>query len=136
MREPGPLVGMGPEPQRRRRTGRPANPAGQGQYGRPANPSGQGQYGRPAPGAQGQYGRPANPAGQGQYAGLLGALIVERPDGLRFRIGSGFSNAQRARPPAIGSQVTYRYNGLTDSGTPRFARFLRERALVPPPDPR
>ena len=75
-------------------------------------------------------------AGQGQYAGLLGALIVERPDGLRFRIGSGLSNAQRARPPAIGSQVTYRYNGLTDNGTPRFARFLRERTLMPPPDPR
>jgi DNA ligase-1 len=74
--------------------------------------------------------------GQGKYAGLIGALIVERPDGLRFRIGSGFSDAQRAHPPALGSQVTYRYNGLTGNGTPRFARFLHVRELMPPPDPR
>ena len=74
--------------------------------------------------------------GQGKYAGLLGALVVERPDGLHFRIGSGFSDAQRARPPAIGSQVTYRYNGLTGNGTPRFARFLHVRTLMPPPDPK
>lgn len=75
-------------------------------------------------------------AGQGKYAGQLGALIVERPDGLRFRIGSGFSDLQRAHPPALGSYVTYRYNGLTERGTPRFARFLRVRHLLPPPDPK
>ena len=66
-------------------------------------------------------------AGQGRYAGMLGALVVARADGLRFRLGSGFSDAQRARPPSIGSQVTYRYNGLTANGVPRFARFLRVR---------
>lgn len=75
-------------------------------------------------------------AGQGKYAGMLGALIVVRPDGLRFRLGSGFSDAQRAQPPPIGSQVTYRYNGLTANGVPRFARFLRIRQVLPPPDPR
>ena len=74
-------------------------------------------------------------AGQGKYVGLLGALIVERPDGLRFRIGSGFSDAERAQPPPIGSWVTYRYNGLTVNGVPRFARFLRVRDELPPPDP-
>ena len=78
----------------------------------------------------------AHTAGTGKYAGMLGALIVRRPDGLRFRIGSGFSDAQRAHPPPLGSQVTYRYNGLTANGTPRFARFLRIRYDVPPPDPR
>lgn len=75
-------------------------------------------------------------AGQGKYAGLLGALVVRRPDGLQFRIGSGFSDAQRRHPPAIGSNVTYRYNGLTSKGTPRFARFMRVRDDMPPPDPR
>lgn len=74
-------------------------------------------------------------AGQGKYAGMLGALIVERPDGMRFRLGSGFTDAQRAKPPAVGSHVTYRYNGLTSNGVPRFARFLRVRHLLPPPDP-
>lgn len=77
----------------------------------------------------------AHTTGQGKYAGILGALIVERPDGLRFRIGSGFTDAQRAHPPAIGSQVTYRYNGLTANGVPRFARFLHIRYEMPPPDP-
>lgn len=75
-------------------------------------------------------------AGRGKYAGRLGALVVRRPDGLQFRIGSGFSAAQRAHPPPIGSQVTYRYNGLTANGTPRFARFMRVRVDMPPPDPK
>lgn len=69
--------------------------------------------------------------GQGKYRGMLGALVVERPDGLRFRLGSGFSDAQRADPPPIGTWVTYRYNGLTAAGIPRFARFLRIRHESP-----
>lgn len=78
----------------------------------------------------------AHSAGRGKYTGMLGALIVQRPDGLRFRIGSGFTDAQRADPPAVGSHVTYRYNGLTANGVPRFARFLHVRHLMPPPDSR
>ena len=74
-------------------------------------------------------------AGAGKYVGMLGALVVERADGLRFRLGSGFSDAQRADPPPIGAWVTYRYNGLTSNGVPRFARFLRVRHELPPPDP-
>ena len=73
--------------------------------------------------------------GKGKYEGLTGALVVERPDGLRFRLGSGLSDAERARPPPLGAWVTYRYNGLTSKGVPRFARFLRERREMPPPDP-
>ncbi|MGH8075389.1 MAG: DNA ligase [Lysobacter sp.] len=74
-------------------------------------------------------------AGRGKYAGMLGALIVERTDGLQFRLGSGFTDAQRADPPPVGSLVTYRYNGLTANGVPRFARFLHIRHEAPPPDP-
>jgi DNA ligase 1 len=73
--------------------------------------------------------------GRGKYAGMLGALLVEAPDGRRFRIGSGFSDAQRAAPPAIGTLVTYRYNGTTSTGLPRFARFVRVRDEPAPPDP-
>ena len=72
--------------------------------------------------------------GRGKYAGMTGALVVERPDGLRFRLGSGLDDAQRASPPPIGSHVTYRYNGLTGKGVPRFARFLRVRHEMPPPE--
>lgn len=66
-------------------------------------------------------------AGKGKYAGMVGALIVQRADGLRFRLGTGLSDAQRANPPPIGAQITYRYNGLTAHGIPRFARFMRVR---------
>lgn len=66
-------------------------------------------------------------AGQGKYAGQVGALLVIGADGMRFRLGSGLSDADRARPPPLGSRVTYRYNGLTAKGTPRFARYLRVR---------
>lgn len=78
----------------------------------------------------------AHTPGRGKYVGMLGALVVEDADGRRFRIGSGFSDAQRSRPPAVGTLVTYRYNGNTATGLPRFARFLRVRDEPPPPDPR
>lgn len=70
-------------------------------------------------------------AGKGKYAGKVGALEVESADGRRFRLGSGLSDADRAQPPPVGSWVTYRFNGLTSSGLPRFARFLRMRNVPP-----
>ena len=67
--------------------------------------------------------------GHGRHAGALGALLVETPSGARFRLGTGFSDAQRRDPPPLGAQVTYRYAGLHEaSGLPRFATFLRVRA--------
>lgn len=78
----------------------------------------------------------AHTPGKGKYAGMLGALVMELADGRRFRLGSGLTDAQRANPPPIGSLVTYRYNGPTSKGLPRFARFQRIRLDPPPPDPR
>ena len=66
--------------------------------------------------------------GRGRFSGMLGALLVEMPDGRRFRLGTGFSDAERRRPPPIGATVTYRYYGTTRNGIPRFASFLRVRA--------
>ena len=65
--------------------------------------------------------------GRGKHAGRMGAMWVETADGKRFKLGGGFSDAEREKPPAIGSWVTYRYNGTNPSGLPRFARFLRVR---------
>jgi len=70
-------------------------------------------------------------AGKGRHGGRLGALVVETPDGKRFRLGSGLSDAQRENPPPVGSWVTYRFNGVNASGLPRFARFVRVRADAP-----
>ncbi len=66
--------------------------------------------------------------GKGKNAGMLGALVVQTPGGLRFSLGSGFSDAERLNPPPLGSQVTYRYVALGAGGVPRFASFLRVRA--------
>ncbi len=63
--------------------------------------------------------------GTGHYAGQTGALMVETPQGQRFKLGTGLRNHDRQTPPAIGEWVTYRYRGLTDKGLPRFASFLR-----------
>lgn len=70
----------------------------------------------------------AHVPGRGKHAGRLGALWVETPEGVRFKIGTGFSDEERQSPPTIGSQVTYRFHGLTDKGVPRFASFWRVRA--------
>ena len=64
-------------------------------------------------------------AGKGKYARMTGALDVKTADGQRFKIGTGLSDAQRKRPPAIGSTITYTHRDLTPSGKPRFASFLR-----------
>lgn len=64
-------------------------------------------------------------AGKGRFAGQLGALELQTPDGVRFKLGTGFTDAQRRDPPAIGATVTYRYRDLTPSGKPRFASFIR-----------
>jgi DNA ligase-1 len=68
--------------------------------------------------------------GRGRQAGRMGALLVETPDGKRFKLGGGFSDAERDQPPAIGTWVTYRFDGVTASGLPRFARFVRVREDV------
>lgn len=73
--------------------------------------------------------------GSGKYRGAVGALIVERPDGRQLRIGSGLTDALRREPPPLGSWVTYRYNGSTGDGLPRFPRYVRIREDLPPPDP-
>jgi len=65
--------------------------------------------------------------GKGKYLGQMGALRVEMPNGHRFNIGTGFSDAVRKNPPAVGTTITYTYRGLTNKGTPRFASFLRIR---------
>lgn len=67
--------------------------------------------------------------GKGRHQGRLGALWVETAEGVRFSLGTGFTDAQRDQPPPVGAWVTYRFRGLHGSGVPRFASFVRERDL-------
>ena len=58
--------------------------------------------------------------GKGKFSKMVGSGIV-------FYIGSGLSDAQRKNPPPVGSRVTFRYQGFTKKGIPRFPVFLHIR---------
>ena len=65
--------------------------------------------------------------GRGRLVGMMGALLVETPSGVRFQLGTGFTDAERREPPPVGAQVTYVYRELTRDGVPRFASYWRRR---------
>ena len=75
----------------------------------------------------------AHNPGKGKHAGRLGSLTVEDSEGRRFRVGTGFTDAQRENPPPPGAVITFRHNGRTVNGLPRFPVFLRARADEPLP---
>lgn len=56
--------------------------------------------------------------GEGACAGMLGALVCKLDNGIEFEIGTGFTRAQRRRPPPIGARVQFRYQELSRDGTP------------------
>ena len=66
--------------------------------------------------------------GRGKYLGMTGALLVETATGVRFRLGTGLTDAERRDPPPLGSWVTYSHEGYTAAGIPRFGRYVRMRA--------
>lgn len=75
--------------------------------------------------------------GKGKYLGLMGSMwvtaLMPNQQGVlekrTFKIGSGFTDAERRDPPPIGSQITFQYSGLTSKGNPRFPRYWRRRSL-------
>ncbi len=66
-------------------------------------------------------------AGKKKDPDELGSLLVELPNGTRFKIGTGFSDAERRNPPPIGATITFKYYGWYQSGIPKFPVFLRVR---------
>ncbi|MBU1668576.1 DNA ligase [bacterium] len=64
--------------------------------------------------------------GHGKFEGLVGALLCSWKDKV-LKIGSGLSDEERRKPPMIGSEITFKYNGLTKYGNPKFPVFLRIR---------
>jgi DNA ligase-1 len=70
--------------------------------------------------------------GKGKHKGRLGAISVRLSNGIEFSVGTGFSDAQRAAPPPIGSLITFRYQELSDAGVPRFPSFVGIRNDAPP----
>jgi DNA ligase-1 len=68
--------------------------------------------------------------GAGRHKGRLGALLVELADGTEFSVGTGFSDAEREAPPAIGAIISFRYQELSDGGVPRFPSYVGVREDV------
>lgn len=67
----------------------------------------------------------AHEPGHGKNEGLLGALRVRTSDGREFKVGTGFTDADRRNPPEVGAHITYKFQELTVAGIPRFPSFLR-----------
>lgn len=65
--------------------------------------------------------------GSGKFDNVLGSLTCKNDENVTFKIGSGFSDNERANPPKIGEIITYKYQGLTKNNKPRFPIFLRIR---------
>jgi DNA ligase-1 len=67
--------------------------------------------------------------GAGRHKGRLGALLVRLADGTEFAVGTGFSDAQRETPPAVGATINFRYQELSDAGVPRFPSYAGIRLV-------
>eukprot|EP00727_Mastigamoeba_balamuthi_P000718 m51a1_g10643 putative dna ligase (566) ;mRNA; f:21976-24048 len=66
-----------------------------------------------------------NGTGRNQFR--MGHLICKTPDGREFKVGGGFNDHERNRPPKIGAVITYKYFELSQSGKPRFPIFVSVR---------
>jgi len=63
--------------------------------------------------------------GEGRCYTMCGALMMREKDGTEFKIGSGLSDAMRRKPPKKGSIVTFKFQGRSNAGKPRFPIFMR-----------
>jgi DNA ligase-1 len=68
--------------------------------------------------------------GKGKYRNKMGSVLCQLDNKNTVKIGSGFSDDWRNNPPEIGTQITFKYYGLTKNGKYRFPVFLRIRAHV------
>nr|WP_319492862.1 DNA ligase [uncultured Desulfobacter sp.] len=66
--------------------------------------------------------------GKGKYENAMGSLTLKLENGVIFKLGTGFTDAVRNNPPAVGTTVTFKYHGFSKNGVPKFASFLRIRA--------
>ena len=64
--------------------------------------------------------------GTGKHKGRMGALICER-NGETFKVGTGFTDADREDLDWIGKTITVEYFELTPRGVPRHPRYKATR---------
>ena len=73
----------------------------------------------------------AHNPGRGRLEGMMGSITVRTNQGTLVKVGSGFSDDERRHPPPIGATITFRHQGFTASGKPRFPVFWRIRSDEP-----
>ncbi len=64
-------------------------------------------------------------SGKGKYSNKMGALKCQTKTGKILKIGSGFTDQQRQNPPIIGSEITFKYYGLTNNKKYKHPVFLK-----------
>jgi len=65
--------------------------------------------------------------GKGKYKAVMGSVLCQTSTGKELRIGSGFKDKDRESPPAIGSEITFKYYGFTKKGKFKYPVYLREK---------
>ena len=73
----------------------------------------------------------AHNPGKGKFTGMMGSVTVRTADGITVKVGSGFSDDERKTPPPIGATITFKHQGFTGTGKPRFPVFWRIREDEP-----
>lgn len=63
--------------------------------------------------------------GKGKYKNKMGSILCQMNNGKRIKIGSGFSDKERENPPDIGTEITFKYYGLSKKGVPKYPVYLR-----------
>ena len=67
-------------------------------------------------------------SGTGRCSAMMGKIFVtEEGTGHEFKIGSGFNDAQRRKPPKKGTRITFKHMGRSNRGIPRFPIYIGER---------
>ena len=66
--------------------------------------------------------------GVGKHAGRMGALVCQLPNGVQFKVGTGFSDEEREQKQWIGLVITFSYFEIFEkTGKPRHPSFVRVR---------
>lgn len=63
--------------------------------------------------------------GTGRLLNMCGSLMVVNDKGVKFKVGSGLTDRERRNPPKKGLRITYKFQGLTKAGVPRFPTYMR-----------
>ncbi len=65
--------------------------------------------------------------GKGKYQNMMGSVLCQTQEGKQVKIGSGFKDKDRNDPPAIGSEITFKYYGFTKKGKFKYPVYLRQK---------